>query len=217
MGKSEEAKMTEREQELLSAAAAIDAACLEQAAAAVAEGCRELSCWAGIFSRRLKGLSSEEAHTFTRALSLTMLGHLPARPATCPFCIQYGRDRSCSGCGYAATHGRCDEDTSAFSVFIEAFLELGRIIYQDAEGRPVQMQEASAILGESISMAQARAGRMAEDVQGLSPGQECRTVHLMLLKARYIEDMIGLLPLRLLSSEAMRGAQQVKDALRDYW
>jgi len=34
MGKSEEAKMTEREQELLSAAAAIDAACLEQAAAA---------------------------------------------------------------------------------------------------------------------------------------------------------------------------------------
>jgi len=33
----------------------------------------------------------------------------------------------------------------------------------------------------------------------------------------YIEDMIGMLPFRLPSSEAMRGAQQVKDALRDYW
>ena len=39
--------------------------------------------------------------------------------------------RAAQGCGYAATHGRCDADDSAFSLFIEAFQELGRVIYQD--------------------------------------------------------------------------------------
>ena len=213
--------MTDREKELRYAAATISAASLEQAAAAVAEGCRELSRWAGLFESRLEGLGLGEEHKFARAFTLTVLGHLPARPATCPFCIQYGRDRSCAGCGYAATHGRCDDDASAFSIFIEAFQELGRVIYQDTEGRPMQREEAVAALHRSISAAQDRAGRMEEEVQACLeeawPGQECRTMQLMLLKAGYLEDMIELLPFCLFSSEVEDGVRQVKDALQKYW
>lgn len=215
-----EAEMIGQE-ELLSAAAAISAASLEQAAVAVAEACGELSRWAGLFESRLGGLAPGEEHKFARAFSLTMLGHLPVRPATCPFCIQYGRDRSCAGCGYAATHGRCDDDASAFSIFIEAFQELGRVIYQDTEGRPIEMNEKEAILRISISRAQERAGRMAEEVKACLeeawPGQECRTMQFMLLKAGYLKDMIDLLPFCLFSSEVEDGVRRVKDALQKYW
>ena len=87
-----------------------------------------LSTFAGPTSSPAAWRPSEpaELHKFARALSLTLLGHLPTRPGTCPFCIQYDRDQACTGCGYAATHGRCDAEDSAFSLFIEAFQELGR-------------------------------------------------------------------------------------------
>ncbi|HNX40691.1 MAG TPA: hypothetical protein PKK11_08915 [Methanothrix sp.] len=206
--------------ELLSAAAAVSAASLEQAAAAVAEGCRELSRWAGLFSCRLEGLAPGEEHKFARAFSLTMLGHLPARPATCPFCIQYGQNRACTGCGYAATHGRCDDDASSFSVFIEAFQELGRVIYQDTEGQPMQREEAIAALSRSISSAQERAGRMEAEAevlgrQGGEPGHG--TMRLMVLKKEYLAEMIGLIAFELLCSEVEAQARRVEEALERYW
>src|SRR5512137_2875361 len=123
--------MTDCAGELDAAANAIDAASLQAAKAAVAASCQEYIRWADLFSRRLESLPDDQLHKFARAFALTLLGHLPTRPATCPFCIQYGHDKSCHGCGYAATHGRCDADDSAFSLFIESFQELGRLIYQD--------------------------------------------------------------------------------------
>ncbi len=195
-----------------SLAAAIDA---------VTAGCQELARWFDLYSRRLDSLSPEQLHKFARALALTLLGHLPTRPATCPFCIQYGHDRACSGCGYAATHGRCDDSASAFSIFIEAFQELGRIIYQDLDGRPAPQEEAVAALRQSISAARVRAGRMAEEVQGCScqgfdgPGEG--TMRLMELKKQYLQDMISLLPTILLSEEVEAQAGRVEVALMNYW
>jgi hypothetical protein len=215
-----EAVMIEQE-ELLSAAAAVSSASLDQAAAVVAEGCRELSRWAGLFESRLEGLAPGEEHKFARAFSLTMLGHLPVRPATCPFCIQYGRDRSCAGCGYAATHGRCDDDASAFSIFIEAFQELGRVIYQDTEGRPMQREEAVDVLRRSISSAQVRAGRMEAEAEALakkgSDDSGGETMRLMVLKKEYLAEMVGLLPIGHLSSEVEAQARRVQVALESYW
>lgn len=82
--------------------------------------------------------------------ALTMLGQLPTRPETCPFCLQYGSDPSCRGCGYALSHSRCDSDASAFSLFIEAFQELGKAIYQDVEGPQPDPLEARKLLRASF-------------------------------------------------------------------
>ena len=83
------------------------------------------------------------------------------------------------------------------------------------------MNEKEAILRISISRAQERAGRMAEEVKACLeeawPGQECRTMQFMLLKAGYLKDMIDLLPFCLFSSEVEDGVRRVKDALQKYW
>ena len=126
--------MTDKAKELEEAAASIDAASLEVARRAVVTGCQELIHWLDLFYGKLERVEPSELHKFARALALTILGHLPTRPGTCPFCVQFGQSRSCQGCGYAATHGRCDSDQSSFSLFIEAFSELGRAIYLDTWG-----------------------------------------------------------------------------------
>ncbi len=204
--------MSDRTEELSAAARAIDPASLQQAKAAIAEVCEEYLRWADQFSRRLETVEPSELHKFARALSLTMLGHLPTRPGTCPFCIQYGKDRSCLGCGYAATHGRCDAEDAAFSLFIEAFQELGRIIYQDMDGRlPCSPEIATTRLEKWLADSANLAEAMKNSLES-APVQD-----LMKRKARYLDDMTGLLPLELFSAEVAEKWQQVRDRLKDYW
>lgn len=205
--------MTDRAKELEAAAKAIDPASLQAAKAAIAINCREYLRWALLFSRRLETIKPEELHKFARALSLTLLGHLPTRPATCPFCIQYGHDKSCKGCGYGATHGRCDADNSAFSLFIEAFQELGRVIYQDTEERksaciPIETKRK---LFELMHDSQELARKMQENLPLLS------TLQLMKQKQVYMDRMILLLPLCLLSEEAEKKCRILHNHLKGYW
>ena len=115
-------------------------------------------------SGRLETVEAAELHKFARAFSLTLLGHLPTRPGTCPFCIQYDRDKSCTGCGYAATHGRCDAEDSAFSLFIEAFQELGRAIYQDTGELGCSPHDARMHLNLTIKVSRDVAMRLQEDL-----------------------------------------------------
>jgi hypothetical protein len=203
--------MTDCAGELEAAANAIDAASLQAAKAAVAASCREYIRWAELFSRRLETVEAVDLHKFARAFTLTMLGHLPTRPGTCPFCIQYGHDKSCRGCGYAATHGRCDEDDSSFSLFIEAFQELGRVIYQDTGGMGCPADEARQQLYSRI-LASANAARQMEAALASAGTQD-----LMELKAGHICTMVELIPVQLLSEEVAVSVQKVKRTLGDYW
>ena len=203
--------MTHRARELQAAAEAIHPAALEEAKAAIATSCREYLRWADMFSLRLQSLPDEKLHHFARALALTLLGHLPTRPATCPFCIQYGKDRSCSGCGYAATHGRCDEDDSAFSLFIEAFQELGRAVYQDTGKMGCPAEEVRKQLYSCIDASIKLVRKTEQALESAS------TRDLMMLKAHHIRAMINLIPVQLLSEEVAVRLQTVKEALDNYW
>jgi hypothetical protein len=203
--------MTDRDRQLADAASEIDTQTLQAAKAAVAASCREYIRWAELFSCRLESVPSAELHKFARAFALTLLGHLPTRPATCPFCIQYGHDKSCRGCGYAATHGRCDEDDSAFSLFIEAFQELGRVIYQDTGEMGCPADEARQQLYSRI-LASANSARKMEQALASAGTQD-----LMELKAGYIRSMVEHIPVQLLSEEVAVRAQEVKRTLGDYW
>lgn len=212
--------MTHRARELQAAAEAIHPAALEEAKAAIATSCREYLRWADLFSLRLQSLPEEELHQFARAFSLTLLGHLPTRPGTCPFCIQYGKDRSCSGCGYAATHGRCDEDDSAFSVFIEAFQELGRVIFQETTFQNTisgpeffdrheieKRRDLHFHLNESMNLA----SRMEQSLPTLP------TLQLMEAKQIYIGRMIDHVPISLFSEDVGHQFLAVKESLMRYW
>jgi hypothetical protein len=205
--------MTNRAKELEAAAKDIDPASLRAAKAAIDVNCREYLRWADLFSCRLETIEPEELHKFARALSLTMLGHLPTRPSTCPFCIQYGHDKSCKGCGYAATHGRCDADDSAFSLFIEAFQELGRLIYQDTTASqsacfPV---ETKGLLFALLQASQERTRKMQGDLPSLS------TMQIMRQKQIYIGDMLLQLPLCLFSADVQKQRSILQHRLERYW
>jgi hypothetical protein len=203
--------MIDRAGELKAAAEAIDPAALQAAKDAIAASCQEYIRWADLFSRRLESLPDEKLHQFARAFALTLMGQLPTRPGTCPFCIQYGRDRACAGCGYAATHGRCDEDDSAFSLFIEAFQELGRVIYQDTGELGCSAEQARQKLYSCIKAS----ARLALQME---PALDCaNTCDLMQLKADYIRAMVELIPAPLLIQEVALRLQTVKKALGDYW
>jgi len=171
------ADMIDRVDGLDSASGAIDAQSLRAARSAIAEGCEEYLRWAEIFSQRLQTVEPADLHKFSRSLVLTMLGHLPTRPATCPFCIQYGMDRSCHGCGYALTHGRCDCEESAFSRFIEAFVQLGRAIYQDTTPLPLDPDRARSLLQAAISASREAAMQMLEDLPAASAGSSWSERH----------------------------------------
>jgi hypothetical protein len=202
---------TDRARELEAVAEAINPASLKAAKAAIAASCQQYVRWADLFSLRLVEVPDEKLHHFARAFALTMLGHLPTRPATCPFCIQYGHDKSCRGCGYADTHGRCDEDDSAFSLFIEAFQELGRVVYQDTGEMGCPTDEARQQLYSRI-LASANAARHMEEAIASAGTQD-----LMELKAWYIRSMVEHIPVQLLSEEVAVRAQEVKRTLGDYW
>ena len=203
--------MTDRAKELEEAAEAIDPASLQTAKSAVTTSCQEYIRWADLFSRRLEAVEAAELHKFARAFSLTLLGHLPTRPGTCPFCIQYERDKSCTGCGYAATHGRCDAEDSAFSLFIEAFQELGRAIYQDTGELGCSPHDARMHLNLTIKVTRDVATRLQEDLP--SAGAQ----RLMELKAAYLDAMICLLPVLLLSEEIRERSRLVRRTLLNYW
>lgn len=203
--------MTDRAGDLEAAAASINVASLDAAKKAIAKVCQEQIFWLELFSRKLERVEPSERHKFARALSLTMLGHLPTRPESCPFCVQYGQSRSCQDCGYAATHGRCDSDQSAFSLFIEAFTLLGRAIYQDMGGLNCHPDESRQVLERCISSSRRQAAKMMEEIDSLSARE------LMERKARYIEQMIDLLPKELFGPEVIERWRQVKRALLDYW
>lgn len=203
--------MADRDRELADAASEIDLQTLQAAKEAVAASCREYIRWADLFSRRLEGLPDAQLHKFARAFALTLLGHLPTRPATCPFCIQYGHDKSCRGCGYGATHGRCDEDDSAFSLFIEAFQELGRAVYQDTDGRSIDPGHARELLQQSLKISKDTTQKMKEELSCVS------ALQLMELKASYLKDMICLLPIRIFSNEVEVKSKVVVDYLENYW
>ena len=203
--------MTDRAKELEMAAKDIDLASLQAAKSAVAASCAEYVRWADRFSRRLESIESGELHKFARAFSLTLLGHLPTRPGTCPFCIQYDRDRACTGCGYAATHGRCDADDSAFSLFIEAFQELGRSVYQDTGELGCSHHDARLHLNLSIKVSRDLAMRLQEDLPSAG------ALRLMELKAAYLDTMIRLLPGLLLSEEVRERCLLVRRMLLNYW
>ncbi len=206
-------RMTDRAKELEAAAKDINPATLQAAKAAIDINCREYLRWALLFSRRLETIKPEELHNFARALSLTMLGHLPTRPSTCPFCIQYGHEKSCKGCGYAATHGRCDADDSAFSLFIEAFQELGRLIYQDmtASQSACLPVDTKRLLFALLQASQELAREMQEDLPLFS------ALQLMRQKQIYINRMILQLPLCLFSEDVQKQCSVLQYRLEGYW
>jgi hypothetical protein len=203
--------MTDRAGELEAAASLIDTESLDAAKAAVITVCQEYLCWADRFIRRLESVEPDQLHKFGRALALTLLGHLPTRPGTCPFCIQYGKSSSCQGCGYAATHGRCDCNDSSFSLFIEAFQELGRAIYQDVGRLSYPPDDARQRLNASLRNSSDLARKMMDDLPSTS------ALLLMERKAWYLDQMIRLLPLELLDQEVTERCRQVQKELLNYW
>lgn len=221
--------MTDHAKELEAAADAIDPVSLQAAKAAVAASCAEYIRWAELFSRRLETVEPCGLHKFARALVLTMLGHLPVRPVTCPFCIQYGRDRICRGCGYGATHGRCDAETSAFSRFIEAFQELGRVIYQDITTKeavkkpaPDEENEPANESGCGLSNSMQRLfGFIADTTESTRRMQgdlpTLTALGLMERKAAYLDHMIGLIPIDLFSADVGEQCRIVRTMLVSYW
>jgi len=206
--------MIARIQELEAAASAINSTSLEAAKITVTEGCEEYLRWAALFSRRLDSINHSEFHRFARALALIMLGNLPTKPSTCPFCIQYGRDRSCQGCGYAQIHGRCDSDDSSFCLFIEAFLELGRVIYQDVWDYKSEPVNAQPILKFWLDDS-ANAARRMKDCIGSASTISAYT--FMEHKAHYLDEMLSLIPLSLFSEEVDENCRIVRKNLLDYW
>lgn len=205
----------DRSRALEAAASAITPKTLEAAKSAIAFCCEEHLRWSGIFLKRLETVPAADLHKFARAMALTMLGHLPTRPATCPFCIQYGGDRSCLGCGYALTHGRCDSDDSAFSRFIEAFQDLGKAIYQDHDTGIGELRCDPAKVRNELRMAISESVKLAERMQ--QDLTQTSALHLMELKASYLDRMVGLMPLDLLSIEVLEKRQLVGKTLKNYW
>lgn len=206
--------MTDRAKELEAAAKDIDPASLQAAKSAVATSCQEYIRLAELFSRRLEGVDPGDLHKFARAFCLTLLGHLPTRPETCPFCIQYGHDKSCQGCGYAATHGCCDADDSAFSLFIEAFHELGKLIYQDATAKKEDDCLPGDIKRQLFASLQA-SSQLASQMQGKL--SSLSTLQLMQQKQIYIGQMIELLSLSIFSDDVIKQFQLLQDRLKRYW
>jgi hypothetical protein len=203
--------MTDRAEELEAVAEAIDTISLEAAKTAVVAVCEEYIRWADLFSLRLMTIKPSEIHKFARALALTMLGHLPTRPDTCPFCIQYGKDRNCQGCGYALTHRRCDCIDSSFSIFIEAFQELGRAIYQDIGENRSMPKEAKAMMYVWLEDSIKITSEMKEDLVNASCQQ------LMECKACYLNEMICTIPMAFFSEEVWEKCRSVRITLNDYW
>jgi hypothetical protein len=196
--------------ELDDAARELDPGAVESAKSAMARCCEDSLRWADLFAERLETILDADLYKFARALALCQLGHLPTRPETCSFCLQYAPIQ-CRGCGYALTHGRCEDQLSAFSQFIEAFTDLGKSIYQDTGSLCLPPAQARIVLRSSISASSHAARALLRDLPGAS-GRE-----LMELKAAYLERGIELLPLSLLESVVEEKRNVVRESLKDYW
>jgi hypothetical protein len=192
------------------AARALDPEAVEAAKSAIACGCEESLHWADLFTERLEMIGDADLHKFARALALCQMGHLPTRPETCPFCLQYS-PLQCHGCGYARTHGRCEDQLSAFSQFIEAFTDLGKAIYQDTGRLSAPPAQARIVLQSSISASSHAARGLLHD---LSPASGRK---VMELKAAYLKRMIDLLPTSLLGPEVEEKRSIVRESLKNYW
>ncbi|MDM7934446.1 MAG: hypothetical protein QUS08_03550, partial [Methanothrix sp.] len=120
------------------------------------------------------------------------------------------RDR-CEGCGYAEVHGRCDEEDASFGLFIEAFQDLGRAIYQDTEEGCLSQDQASALIHSWLSASIDAARAMKDRLEPLSPGE------FMEAKAWYLGRMISFIPSELFSDDVGRAVQTVRLRLEDYW
>lgn len=213
--------------DLKEAACAITSDSLDAAKKAIIIECSEYISWAGLMRPKIEGIAcASDKKKLARALTLTMLGHLPTKPITCPFCIQYSGDKTCKGCGYALTHGgRCDEDTSAFSCFIEAFQELGKAVLQDQDDGKIlldnqirldgeillDLEQGKQMLREFIDCSIGKARQILEDLPAASTDQ------LMEVKALYLDQMICLIPLRFFSHPVRNKHKKVREALKDYW
>ena len=208
-------KIKASNQDLEKASLTISSESLEEAKKAISIDCAEYLKWARLLDERLEGISSGmDQEKFAKALALTMLGALPTKPITCPFCIQYSSDRTCKGCGYALTHGgRCDEETSAFKRFIEAFQDLGKAILQDHETHDLLLdaEEGLQMLQKSIDGSIVKAEQMIQDLPDASTNQ------LMEIKARYVDQMICLIPLCFFSDDVQNEYTKVRERLKEYW
>jgi len=148
-----------------------------------------------------------------------MLGNLPTKPSTCPFCIQYGRDRSCQGCGYAQVHGRCDRDDSSFSLFIEAFSELGKVIYQDVQDYQFEPVKSQKIIKSWLDDSTKAARKMLECIGSASTFSVSiiSASTFMERKAQYLDEMLSLIPMSLFSEDVAEKCRIVRENLLDYW
>ncbi len=112
-----------------------------------------------------------------------------------------------------ATHGRCDCDDSSFSLFIEAFQELGRAIYQDTGKLNCPPDEAGRQLCVSIQVSRDLAMQMIENLPSGS------ALELMERKAWYLDQMIRILPMALMDREVeekrRRGSKGAPELLVD--
>jgi hypothetical protein len=197
--------------ELEAAASRISIETLESTRSAIVSCCNEYIRLSELFAAMLEKVPEFELHKFARAFFLCLLGYLPIRPETCPFCRQYGNNRSCNGCDYAITHGRCDSEDSAFSLFIEAFQELGKAIYQETERLRCPPEMARLTLETSIINSSETSKDMLKELERAS------AFGLMKLKAQYIDRTICLIPQDIFSEEISKKCIEVRKKLKDYW
>jgi hypothetical protein len=183
------------------------------ARSAVATDCALYIRWAEALSEKVDSIKrAADLKKLAKAVALVHLGYLPTRPNTCPFCIQYAGDLACRGCGYAKTHGgRCDQDTSAFRLFIGAFQDLGSAIYQDNDLPDIDLKEGKSMLHDYIEKSIGAARRM--------PGALGRgsTLKFMEAKALFLKQAALLLPICLFSKEVREKHHRVLEMLKDYW
>ena len=198
-------------EDLDAATSTITEMALESARSALEFGCREYLHWAELFAERLEKVDDTELQKFARAFSLCLLGQLPTRPETCPFCMQYGKDRSCIGCGYALTHGNCEAENSAFSQFIEAFQEFGKAIYQETGKLCYSPESTRRSLERTIHASSEASREMLKEIEKAS------ALSFMELKAHYIDRMLSLIPRDLFSDEIDLKYSFVKEKVKDYW
>jgi hypothetical protein len=88
---------------------------------------------------------------------------------------------------------------------------LGRVIYQDTGGLNCHPDDARLRLEHCIRSSRLLAAEMMEDIDNLCTRQ------LMERKARYLGQMIDLLPKELFGPEIMESWRRVHEMLRNYW
>ena len=186
---------------------------LDAAQSAIAIDCALYLKLAELFSSKIDPINrAADLKKLAKGVALIHMGYLPTRPNTCPFCIQFSGDDSCKGCGYAKTHGgRCDQDNSAFRLFIEAFQGLGAAIYQDNDDPGLDLENGKSMLHEYIEKSIAIAEQMPEALSGES------TFSFMERKAYFLNQAALILPISLFSRDVREKHQLVLERLKDYW